>query len=485
MFTQFKKLLFVIQKDERKKFVLMSALIFLILFNYSAISSLKDCLILSTLGPESISYIELWLVLPSVFIFTVCYLKLETIITNKAIMFYLVSSFFLLFFILFAYLLYPNLEALKPNSTWLHSWTHKFISLKRLIIVCEYWPLSLFNIFSELWINVLLSLLFWQYANSITSSEQAKRFYPMFGLIGNFSLIVYGFLMKQIFISSNTTEALQSITIVIVIVGLIAMLVFGYSYNFLPQKVNILGNINEPSKKKLSFTDSIKLIINSKYLWLLTISLISYGTTINLSLGLYKAVLIKLYTTTQNYIEFTAVYQKWLGITSIIFMLFTSILVRKLSWLKSAITTPIIMLVTGSLFFTWVICHAFLTEIMSEHVYLTLTVFIGSVYIILTKSSKFSLFNITKEMAYIPLNEHLRDKGKAAVDVLGERIGKSGGVVIQTILLASLPRSYYLEFTSIFFLISIFMWAIWIIAIRSLNIEYLKMLDKDLKASSK
>jgi AAA family ATP:ADP antiporter len=55
-----------------------------------------------------------------------------------------------------------------------------------------------------------------------------------------------------------------------------------------------------------------------------------------------------------------------------------------------------------------------------------MTVYCGSIQNCFSKASKYSVFDATKELAFLPLDDESKLKGKAAIDGLGSGIGKSG-----------------------------------------------------------
>ena len=54
------------------------------------------------------------------------------------------------------------------------------------------WTYALFYTLANLWGSVVVSLLFWGFANEITTIDEAKQYYPLFGLMANVALIFSG-----------------------------------------------------------------------------------------------------------------------------------------------------------------------------------------------------------------------------------------------------------------------------------------------------
>jgi len=101
---------------------------------------------------------------------------------------------------------------------------------------------------------------------------------------------------------------------------------------------------------------------------------------------------------------------------------------------------------------------------------LALVVFFGGAQNCLSKAAKYSVFDTTKEMSFIPLEHDVKLRGKAAIDGVGSRFGKSGGSIIyQTLLmfLGSLPQCAP-------YVATILMGAIagWIVAVKYLGVQF-------------
>ena len=111
-------------------------------------------------------------------------------------------------------------------------------------------------------------------------------------------------------------------------------------------------------------------------------------------------------------------------------------------------------------------------------------VVLGAIIVVASKSTKYALFDLTKEMAYIPLDEEMKVKGKAVVDVVGGRLGKSGGAFVQVVLFSAVSsiigtKATYYQIVPYVFGIFIVICTLWILSVKSLG----KRVEADNKAA--
>ncbi|MDR0329114.1 MAG: NTP/NDP exchange transporter, partial [Rickettsia sp.] len=360
--------------------------------------------------------------------------------------------------------------------------SNEYPNFKWFIRVIGQWSFAIFYAMSELWGSMMLSLLFWQFANQITKTEEAKRFYSMFGMLANLSLPVTALILAY-FLSKETqivSEDLKFIPLLLIMIfsGLVIMLLYRWMNQHVltdPTLYQPTSKTNKKSKVKLSLGESFKMIFTSKYLGLIVSLILAYGVSVNLVEGVWKSKIRQLYPTKEEYTMYMGQFQAWQGMTAILFMIVGSNILRRVSWFTAAMITPVMMLITGIAFFAFIFFDStiamYITGLLTSGP-LAIAVMIGMIQNILSKATKYSLFDATKNMAYIPLDKDLRTKGQAAVEVIGGRFGKSGGGIIQSTFFILLPSFTFVEatpyFAGIFFVIVI----LWIYAVKALNKEY-------------
>jgi AAA family ATP:ADP antiporter len=103
--------LWPVERHELPKFLFLTLLMFCILGIQNLIRAMKDSIINTMVGTESIAFLKFWGVMPAAFIVTIIYVKLVSVMKGENI-FYLIMSVFLGFFVLFAFVLFPNYQYL-------------------------------------------------------------------------------------------------------------------------------------------------------------------------------------------------------------------------------------------------------------------------------------------------------------------------------------------------------------------------------------
>ena len=103
-----------------------------------------------------------------------------------------------------------------------------------------------------------------------------------------------------------------------------------------------------------------------------------------------------------------------------------------------------------------------------------MAVILGAAIVVIAKATKYALFDLTKEMAYIPLDEEMKVKGKAVVDVVGGRLGKSGGAFIQVVCFSigtaiTGIKPTYFEIVPYLFGMFVIICILWILSVKSLG----------------
>jgi AAA family ATP:ADP antiporter len=144
---------------------------------------------------EIIPFLKTWVNLPMAVGFMLLYTKLADVLSKEAL-FYAVIFPFIAFFGAFAYVLYPMRDAIHPTALADRLLASLGPSFLGPVAILRVWSFCLFYVMAELWGSVVISVLFWGFANQITTVEEAKEFYPLFGLGANVALIFSGRTVK-------------------------------------------------------------------------------------------------------------------------------------------------------------------------------------------------------------------------------------------------------------------------------------------------
>jgi len=442
-----------IHRHELKKILPMLMLFFFISLVYSLLRNTKDTLVVTAEGGGAglIPFLKVYGTIPCSILVMLGYAKLSSWFPKRTV-FMLSIAFFMAFFLLFA-LVYPHREVLEP-AAWAAKWQAALPGgLGYLVAMVRHWVLALFYVMSELWGSMALSLLFWGFANDITAVSESKRFYALFGIGANLALMAVGAvnhlvhrmgdLLSRVLPMTGWNAYLYALVLVVLLCGLAILGLYQWIHARVLTDPRFAASVDPEAyqgrRPSVPLKEAFRTLMKSRYLLYITTLVLAYGIAINLIEVTWKNQLGLRFPEPGAYQDYMAGFSMATGCATVFLMFFVSSnVIRKFGWTVAALITPVVLLATGMGFFGFVLFQGVLGSWLAGlgTTPNAMAVRLGLVQNVMSKSSKYSLFDPTKEMAYIPLDQESKVKGKAAIDVVGGRLGKAGGSLIQQVLIA-------------------------------------------------
>jgi len=393
-------------------------------------------------------------VLPAATAFIALYSKMSNMMSKKTL-FYSTCIPFFTFFGLFDLFLYPNAASIHPSLATVQAFLPGNAASGGMAVMAKIfanWTSALFYVMAEIYSSVSVGLLFWQFANDVVSVDQAKRFYPLFAQMSGLAPVLAGqFVVRYASKAANFGSSMHRLTAATTFAGVMICYFYHAATKYVERTERVVvvpppteqasstGTTAEatataaveetkPKKKKkpsMSMTDSAKFLASSQYLRLIATLVLGYGLSINFTEIMWKSLVKKKYPNPLDYQRFMGNFSSAVGLSTCIVIFFGVHVIRLLGWRVGAMATPVTMAALSAPFFGCILMG------LDSPARLSMAVLFGTIQSLLSKTAKYALFDPTTQMAYIPLDQESKVKGKAAIDVLGSRIGKSGGSLIQ------------------------------------------------------
>ncbi|MEM7174239.1 MAG: Npt1/Npt2 family nucleotide transporter [Bacteroidota bacterium] len=433
--------------DDPKHFYVLCIIKFFISLVFTIFKIQKTSNVVLKKGAESIPSIKL-IVLFVAILAAYLYTSLSNKLSQQQLS-YALLFFFSGLFALYAFVIYPNLDRIKPDIKKMDPGYQDYM----LVRLYSDWPIVFFYVVAELFGQFCIVVFFWGVANDLYNKQQAKRFYQWFIAAGCFGGITGAFLSKRIVrycgemfanIRSDNDKynrlLLEKASQITSIIALLTLIVIGLFYKYIRESISATQpKIKLKKEKNPSFMESLRIIYSNNYLIALSILIISCGVSMNIVQVTYKSY-VKKHAANDviRYVDYEANPTVVLNLLCILGTFFlTSVLLKRLSWKQFAGIAPCVIFVLGFSFFTgstfrhwgWL---SFLGSPENQITFVTWIAFADGTFGVLTK---YIIFDNAKERAWLGVNKVTKRKSKGAVDVVSSRSGKGISSIIHIVFM--------------------------------------------------
>lgn len=495
--------LFRVAKAERKMFFYMFFMFLIIAYIYSVLRDMKDAVVIERLEPASIVFLKSFFVTPCSVLAVVglqyWFTKARVTTVLKG-MIYIFGGYFLFY----AAVVLPFQDSIEfnPFGTIDSFGDGKFAfrglqPLYALLLVFNFWTSSLLYISSELWGNLVLSLLFMSYSNDVLTFRQSLRFVPIFYIGSNVGLLLSGLTIMFFCWVQNSFDYTVNRLIINAIFVLCGVLC---GVTIILHKILETRVLNKPffvkdtdvkkkkKKVKIGFSEGIKKMAQSRLLIRICFIVVAYNVCTNLTDTIFKSTMkvasYKKNISAGNFVMMKQAQNQIMIALIVIGVLTTpfSQCLQKLGWFFVGAITPTL---TASVAFFFIGLAIYNTSVAGKnHLSLLVSLFkgcddhiewesiLGQISISTFKVTKYAFFDIAKEAISMRFDNQNRPGYKAIYDGICGKMGKSvGGFIIMGLFFVTNSVDIR-ESSQYIFIMLLVMSALWIYSVKYLSGKY-------------
>ena len=415
-----------VKQEEQSKTLPMFAVLFLVSFVYNILRTLKLTILLAEpdLPSQAISYLKIFAIMPAAIIFTWFTTKMQTALGQKGTF----NWMNVLFGVLFAILTL----AILPHKSF---YKLSLPGQSEIITLINSWYITLFYVAAEMWSSIMLNMLCWGIIIEITKLSDSKRLYSVFSLSANLATFAAGWwgsstIEQQIkfFTGVAQTTWEQSLLFQMIVLWIVqGLTILTFNYAMKQQATDEQRSLDK--KIRVSFIDSIKVAFSHPIIRSVSLMMISYNIIYHMIDVIHNDYVKDIFSNSPKLMnQYLNVINQYLGIFAIIFSwVLSGSFVRRFGLTYSLFLTPLMWLslslmdLLGSTgIFSFPLIKWATVALPIHLLSLSLILSVG-------RAAKFTIFDTAKEMSFLGLSQQDKRLGKASVDGLTSRFGKTGG----------------------------------------------------------
>lgn len=437
----------------------MAVLILLTTIGFNVMRGMREAIVFQfgQNGAMYTPFIRILCVLPISTLLFLFYLSVKKR-HNSLVAYYAMTVPMLCYFV--GYFLFASQQVINPEQLpeWIRAAKSLYAPLEFICVIFYHWDKTLYYVCCEAWGSFTLVILFWQIANENYSRQEASSYYPVLSMLGGVGIILASAIIEKMGQSDNmmamTTQCITGI-------GLCNLWLVNRVWQCQQEKQQV------QKKTPVSLIDGLKHAVSSPHILYLATCIISFSILCNVYENAVRNIVLHHYSNEKAVFQFWGTFFLGKGLLVITGNIISRVLLRKLGWFYVAIVTPII-----TIFSIHIVLLIPSIQQLSTLMTGSSILWILAILLQITYAVKYSFFDPTKEMAYIPLPDSERTYGKTVADGLGSRVGNVGSGLIQTVAIVITSGTEFTEIAPALLIMCSLISLSWALAMRGLNLSY-------------